>query len=74
MRKILASIIVTIGVVVGFVGMAGATPSYCGNSPYDISYKAIYQYPTGSYWVNQIHAYPTYYAAYNAYYQSHYGC
>ena len=51
-----------------------STPVYCGNSPYDVYYKAIYNYPTGSYWVSQINAYPAYYAAHNAYYQAHFGC
>lgn len=49
-------------------------PSYCGNTPYDLSYRAVYEYPTGSYWQAQIAAYPDYYAANNAYYQETYGC
>ena len=53
---------------------AATTPSYCGTTPYDVSYRAVYQYPTGSYWQTQIAAYPAYYAANNAYYLSAYGC
>jgi hypothetical protein len=49
-------------------------PSYCGTGSYNTSYAAIYAYPTGSYWQNQIAAYPDYYAANNAYYQKTYGC
>lgn len=37
------------------------------------SYRAIYCYPGGSYWVKQIAAYPDYYADHNSYYVSHYG-
>lgn len=37
------------------------------------AYKAVYCYPTGSYWVAQINAYPDYYAASDAYYRSLYG-
>lgn len=49
-------------------------PSYCGPGAYNTSYRAIYEYPTGSYWQTQIHAYPDYYAANNAYYLATYGC
>jgi hypothetical protein len=49
-------------------------PSYCGTGSYNTSYAAIYAYPTGSYWQNQIAAYPDYYATNNAYYQRTYGC
>lgn len=71
MKRLLAALLL---VLTFGVATAGASPSYCGNSPYDISYKAIYQYPSGSYWVKQINAYPDYYTAHNAYYQAHYGC
>lgn len=53
---------------------AGGHPSYCGTTPYDVSYKAVYEYPSGSYWQAQIAAFPAYYAAHNAKYLAQYGC
>lgn len=49
-------------------------PVWCGTTPYDVAYGAVYTYPTGSYWQGQIAAYPAYYAANNAYYLATYGC
>lgn len=61
--------------ITGFLpAVASAQASYCGTSPYDVHYRAIFQYPTGSYWQKQIANYPDYYAANNAYYLSAYGC
>ena len=38
-----------------------------------LSYRAVYCYPTGSYWVNQIATYPDYYTAHNASFVTRYG-
>jgi hypothetical protein len=37
------------------------------------SYRAVYCYPTGSYWASQVSAYPDYYAQNNAFYTARYG-
>lgn len=52
-------------------GVASAQPKLCSMSA---SYRAVYEYPTGTYWVSQISHFPTYYAAHNAFYQTKYGC
>lgn len=36
-------------------------------------YRAVYCYPTGSYWQAQRAAYPEYYQANNAYYKAQFG-
>jgi len=37
------------------------------------AYRAVYCYPTGTYWATQVAAFPDYYAHYNAYYTANYG-
>lgn len=76
MKKILGLVIAVLASLsmVGTVAAAPVKPSYCGSGAYNASYRAVYQYPTGSYWKSQIAAYPDYYAATNAYYLANYGC
>ncbi len=62
MKKLLASIGVSLATVIGVTGTAVAGP-----------YQNAYCYPTGSYWAAQRAAYPDYYAANNAYYLANYG-
>lgn len=72
MRKLLVLAAVLAAVVsIGVGGKASALPKLCSMSA---SYRAIYEYPTGSYWQSQIAAYPAYYAANDAYFQAKYGC
>lgn len=54
--------------------VAQSGPAYCGDSAYDVAYRAIYNYPTGSYWQTQIAAYPSYYAVNHATFLALYGC
>lgn len=72
MRKLLTLVVLlALTVSVGLGSKASALPKLCGMSA---SYRAVYEYPTGSYWVKQISKFPAYYAANNAYYQTKYGC
>lgn len=70
MKKLL---IVLISVIASLMPIAtvNAQSKLCSMSA---SYRAIYQYPTGSYWQTQIANAPQYYANNNAYYQTKYGC
>lgn len=73
MKKILATILLTLTFSLGLGTSVGASPHHHYTLP--PSYKAVYCYPTGSYWVAQL-SNPNntaYYAANNAYYVSHYG-
>lgn len=70
MKKLIA-LLVSILTFALIGGVASAQPKLCSMSA---SYRAIYEYPTGSYWVDQLSRYPAYYAAHNAYYQTKYGC
>lgn len=65
MKRLIAPMIVFGSIVALGAGMARA-----GLSP---AYKAIYCYPTGSYWTAQIAAYPDYYASKNVYFTNKYG-
>ncbi len=73
--KYVLSILIALGITVGVATKVSATAH---TSQYWIcstpSLKAVYQYPTGSYWVNQTNTYPAYYTAHNAYYLAKYGC
>lgn len=73
--KYIVTVIISI-VILGLGAAASAAPKpfYCGTTAYDKAYAAVYEYPTGSYWQAQIAAYPAYYKANNAFYQSNYGC
>lgn len=65
MRKALAFVSILVSLL-----SVGTVASAAGLSN---SYKAVYCYPTGSYWQSQIAAYPDYYAANDAYYRANYG-
>lgn len=71
MKTLLTSALIAIVSIVGLGATASAQPKLCSMPA---SYRAIYEYPTGSYWVNQIAHYPSYYAAHNTFYQTKYGC
>lgn len=68
MKKLIVLVVVLL--FVGW-GHASAQPKLCSMSP---AYRAIYEYPTGTYWQKQIAKFPVYYATNNAYYQTKYGC
>lgn len=65
MKKLLISLALIVGAL--------ATPAVATAYSLPASYKAVYCYPTGSYWTTQIAAYPDYYAAYGSYYAAAYG-
>lgn len=77
MKKLLA-LISTLTVLGISTATVAAAPHHTAqywicNTP---SLKAVWAYPTGSYWVNQINTYPDYYAqpSVNAYWTAKYGC
>lgn len=73
MKKLIFSTIASITMSLGAVSIVSATPVHHASLP--LSYKAVYCYPTGSYWVTQL-SNPNntaYYAANNAYYTSQFG-
>lgn len=72
MKKL--ALAVVLAAAIPAIAIAHTNPSYCGAGPYNTSYRAIYEYPTGTYWQNQIAHYPAYYAAHNAQYLNKYGC
>lgn len=75
MKKFIALAVLIGASLVPFTATAAShKPSYCGTTPYDVAYAAVYNYPTGSYWVTQINQNPAYYAKHNAQYQAEYGC
>ncbi len=67
MRKLISTLVVALGLLVPV--SASAVSSY----KLPASYRAVYCYPTGSYWQTQLAAYPEYYAAYGSYFSSLYG-
>lgn len=69
--KILVAFIAVILTLMVTTATSSALPKLCGMSA---SYRAVYEYPTGSYWVKQINKFPTYYAVNDAYFQEKYGC
>lgn len=70
MKKLIA-LLVSILTFALIGGVASAQPKLCSMSA---SYRAIYEYPTGSYWTDQLSRYPAYYTAHNTFYQTKYGC
>lgn len=72
MKRIVLALLVSLGLMGAVVH--AQNPYYCGSDPWSVSYRKVYQYPTGTYWVNQITRYPDYYAQNNAYYLNAYGC
>ena len=62
MKRLIISTLLTLGVT-------GSALAY--HLP--AAYRAVYCYPTGSYWAAQIAAFPDYYAAHNSYYLHFYG-
>lgn len=68
MKKLIAAAIIT-GSLVGVTLPVTAA----SNSPLKPSYKAVYCYPGGTYWQNQISRFPAYYATNNATFTAKYG-
>lgn len=71
---LISSLSLVIAGLVALGGTASAAPVYCGPGAYNAAYRAVYNYPTGSYWTSQIAAYPDYYTANNAFYMSLFHC
>lgn len=65
MKRLLIGVIATLALA----GIATAK----ANSPLSSSYKAVYCYPTGTYWQKQVNAFPAYYFLHDAYFRSQYG-
>lgn len=55
--------------------IALALPTAALAAPYKLpkTYRAVYCYPTGSYWSAQTAAYPEYYMQYDSYFAAAYG-
>lgn len=64
MKKLLIALAMLVGV---------SFPAVAGAATYHSVYASVFCYPTGSYWVKQITAFPDYYAAYGSYYAAAYG-
>lgn len=77
MKKIL---VVILAIVASLVPVAAASAysnssAFCSsNTAYWVKYRAVYEYPNGTYWQKQIAAFPAYYAKHNAQYQHSDGC
>ena len=77
MKRIIVSIFTALTLSLGMAGVASAHSKPVTHTAYSLpaSYKAVYCYPTGTYWAAQL-SNPNntaYYAANNAYYTSLYG-
>lgn len=71
MKRIILVLISSLTLMVASGATVSALPKLCSMPP---AYRAVYEYPTGTYWVKQITKFPAYYAANNTYYQTKYGC
>lgn len=74
LKKIAIATILLSALMGAMIGTVSAQPKYCGTSAYDVKYRAIYDYPTGSYWKKQIATYPAYYAEHNVEFMTKYHC